>query len=90
MIELLIGYGVASLMGTGGTYLVLLVFALIFPKLFRFLYWLLMLPIFTFGFGSIAMIPLGFMIGFSMATFKISCCLGAVFGIVFCKLTDPK
>lgn len=89
MIELLIGFGVASWLGAGGTYLFLLLFALAFPRLFRVCYWLFMMPIMTLGSASIGWLIGGFFFGWGLGMFELWLFCGTLFGLVFCKLTDP-
>lgn len=92
MIPLTLGFIVASVMGTGTTYLVMMVLALAYPKLWRVLYWMMMLPLFTLGPALLSWIFLPiFGIGsWSHDFFWIMCGIHFFFpGLAFCKWTDP-
>lgn len=88
--EFLIGWLVSSLMGAGTLYLVIFIFAFAFPRLFRVLYWMLMLPIMALGSAPFLWLFLGFFLGWNSATFTISLVIGGVFSIAFCLWSDPK
>ena len=90
MLELLIGFGIASWMGAGGTYLVLLLFAFSFPRLFRVAWWMLMLPIMSLGPAALFWLFGGFFLGWSSMTATLGLVLGGVFGLTFCAVFDPK
>lgn len=90
MLELLIGFGIASWMGAGGTYIVLLIFACLFPRLFRVFYWLLMLPIMTLGTASIGWLIGGFFHGWTQGAANLWLLGGGCFGLWFCFVTEPK
>jgi|LauGreDrversion4_2_1035121.scaffolds.fasta_scaffold08697_17 hypothetical protein len=90
MIELLIGFGVASWMGIGGLYAGLLIFAFVFPRLFRIFYWLLMMPIMTLGSASFLWLFSGFFFGWSSQSFSLCLAIGGTFGFLFCLWTDPR
>lgn len=89
MLELLIGFGVSAWMGAGGTYLVLLMFAFAFPRLFRVLYWLFMFPVMALGSAAMSWLFGGFFFGWGKEMFEIWLVCGALFSLTFCKLTDP-
>ena len=76
-------------MGAGGIYLFLAAFALATPRLFRVMYWLFMFPLMTLGFSIISWIFGGFLLGWTTDAFEIWAALGTVFGLSFCKWTDP-
>lgn len=90
MINLLIGWGVSALMGTGTLYLILMVFALAFPRLFRVGYWLFMLPIMSLGPAILGWLFLGFFLGWNTTTFVLTLTGGTAFGVAFCLWSDPK
>lgn len=90
MLELLIGFGVASWMGMGGTYIVLLAFAFAFPRLFRVAWWMLMLPIMSLGPAALFWLFGGFFLGWSSTTATIGLIGGTLFGLAFCSAYDPK
>lgn len=90
MIELLVGFGIASWMGAGGLYIFLLIFAFAFPRLFRVLYWMLMLPVMALGGTGLGWIFLGFFMGWSESTLNVSFVLSTIFAFAFCFWTDPK
>jgi len=90
MIELLIGYAISSWMGVGTLYLVLLVFAFAYPRLFRVLWWMLMLPIMSLGSAPFIWLGGGFFLGWNMNTWYLSLAGGFVFGMLFCLAIDPK
>lgn len=90
MIELLIGFGISSVMGAGTLYVGLLIFAFIFPRLFRVLWWMLMFPVMTGGF-TIFTAPLVYLFtgsdGFSWTPALI---LAAAASLLFCLKFDMK
>lgn len=90
MINLFIGWGVSALMGTGTLYLILMVFALAFPRLWRVMYWLFMLPIMSLGPAILGWLFLGFFLGWNTATFMLTLAGGTAFGVAFCLWSDPK
>ena len=90
MIELLIGFGVASWMGMGGTYVVLLLFAFAYPRLFRVAWWMLMLPIMSIGPAILFWLFGGFFLGWNAGTATIGMIGGTLFGLAFCAACDPK
>jgi len=90
VIELLIGFGVASWMGAGGTYVFLLFFAFLFPRLFRVFYWLLMLPVMTLGPAMLGWLVGGFFHGWTQDAAVVWLLGSSVFGFWFCYSTDPK
>lgn len=88
--EILISWAVAYAMGAGWLYVVLFVFALAFPRLFRVLYWLFMFPVMFFGSTPFGWLFLGFFMGWGEDTLKIAAFFSAIFAFLFCKWTDPK
>lgn len=90
MIELFVGWGVSALMGSGTLYLIFMVFALAFPRLFRVGYWLFMMPIMSLGPAILGWLCLGFWLGWNSATFMLTLACGTAFGFAFCLWSDPK
>lgn len=90
MIELFVGWGVSALMGSGTLYLIFMVFALAFPRLFRVGYWLFMMPIMSLGPAILGWLFLGFFLGWNTATFMLTLAGGTAFGVAFCLWSDPK
>ena len=88
--EILVGWLISYLMGAGWLYVIIFVFALAYPRLFRVLYWMLMLPIMSLGSAPFIWLFLGFFMGWNSGTFSAALFLGAVFGLTFCMWTDPK
>jgi hypothetical protein len=88
--EILIGWFVSYLMGAGWLYVGVFAFAFLFPKLFRVLYWMLMIPVMGLGSAPFIWLFLGFLFGWNTGTFQVSLGIGAAFALVFCLLTDPK
>ena len=88
--EFVVGWLVASLMGAGTLYIVITVFALAFPRLFRVLYWLLMLPVMALGSTPFGWLFLGFFFGWNESTLKLSAVLSTIFAVAFCVWSDPK
>lgn len=90
MINLLVGWGVSVLFGSGTLYLIFMVIALAYPRLFRVGYWFFMLPIMSIGPAILGWLFLGFFMGWNTATFMLTLAGGVAFGAGFCFLTDPK
>ena len=90
MLELLVGFLVSSWMGAGTIYIVLLVFAFAYPRLFRVAWWMLMLPVMSLGSAPFIWLGGGFLLGWNMNTWYVSLAAGFVFGMLFCLAVDPK
>lgn len=90
MLELLLGFGFASLVGAGATYASLMVFALLFPNGFRVAYWMFMLPVMSIGTGSMLWFFGGFFVGWSIQTYQMWMVLGTILGFGFCWVTSPN
>lgn len=88
--EILIGWFVSYLMGAGWLYVIIFAFAFAFPRLFRVLYWMMMLPVMALGSSPFLWIALGFFLGWNSDTFQISLIIGSIFSILFCLWSDPK
>jgi hypothetical protein len=88
--EILVGWFVSYLMGAGWLYVIIFAFAFAFPKLFRVLYWMLMLPVMALGSSPFIWIFLGFFMGWNSGTFNVALWLGAACGLLFCLWSDPK
>ena len=88
--ELLVGWFVAYLMGAGWLYVGVFAFAFIFPRLFRVLYWMLMIPVMGLGSAPFIWLLLGFFFGWNTGTFQVSLGLGGAFALAFCLWSDPK
>jgi len=92
MIPLTVGFFVAAALGSGTTYLVFMVLALAYPRLWRVLYWMFMLPLFTLGPALLSWIFLPiFGIGSWSSQFYWTLCGIHFFfpGLAFCWWTDP-
>ena len=91
LVDFLSGFVGAAIVGAGGLYTVLFIFALMYPRLFRVFWWSIMLPIMTFGGAFLMFIPAAFMFGFNSNTF-FGCCVAGFFfpGLTFCKAIDPR
>jgi hypothetical protein len=90
MIDLLVGFGIASWMGAGGTYIVLLAFALVFPRLFRVLWWMFMLPVMTGGFLVFTAALVYFIGGSSGFSWTPAVLMAATGALLFCLKFDMK
>lgn len=88
--EILVGWFVSYLMGAGWLYVGVFAFAFLFPKLFRVLYWMMMLPIMALGSSPFIWFGLGFAMGWNVITFKVALAIGGAFGFLFCLWSDPK
>jgi len=90
MIELLIGFGIASWMGVGTLYVVLLAFAFVFPKLFRVCWWMLMMPVMTGGFLIFTAPLVYFFTGNGGFTWTPAVLMAAASALLFCLKFDMK
>jgi hypothetical protein len=88
--EILIGWFVSYLMGAGWLYIGIFAFAFLFPRLFRVLYWMLMMPVMAFGSTPFIWAFLGFFMGWGGGTLNFSLAIGTTFAFLFCLWSDPK
>ena len=88
--EILVGWFISYLMGAGWLYVGVFAFAFLFPRLFRVLYWMLMMPVMAFGSAPFTWFFLGFFMGWNTFTFQVALFIGGVFAFLFCFWSDPK
>lgn len=88
--EILVGWFVSYLMGAGWLYVGIFAFAFLFPRLFRVLYWMLMMPVMAFGSTPFIWAFLGFFMGWGGGTLNFSLAIGTAFAFLFCLWSDPK
>ena len=90
MIDLLIGYGIASAMGAGTLYVGLLIFAFLFPRLFRVAWWMLMMPVMTGGFTIFTAPLVYFIVGRDGFSWTPALILATGAALLFCLKHDMK
>ena len=90
MIDLLIGFGIASWMGAGTIYLVLLAAAFLFPRLFRVFWWMLMMPVMTGGFLIFTTLLFYFFTGRDGFSWTPPTVLAVAAALLFCLKHDMK
>lgn len=53
LVEIVIGWGISAVFGGGTLFAIMLVFSIFFPRVFSFLWYLIMFPLFVAGFALV-------------------------------------